>query len=258
MSTFNPVTPRFDGRVALVTGASSGIGRASAMAFARAGAQVVVADIDHSGGAKTVDLIEEMGGEAHFIATDVRHDDQVESLLHETVERFDRLDFAHNNAGVMRGLISLDECPEDLWDSIIDVNLKGMWLCLKYELRWMREQQHGSIVNTSSVLGLRGHAGSGPYVASKHGVIGLTRVAALECALDGIRVNAVCPSWIRTPPIDRMFTMLPDLEGHLTESEPVGRLGTPEEVADTVVWLCSDSASFITGHALVVDGGLSI
>ena len=246
------------GRVALVTGGASGIGRASALALARSGAIVTVADLDEEGGRETVELIAEAGGSACFVEADVGRGDQVATLIAGIVERHGRLDLAHNNAGMMAYGIPLDECPDDLWDTVLEVNLKGIWLCLKHEFRQMRRQRAGAIVNTSSVLGLRGSAGAAPYVASKHGVIGLTRVAALEGAPDGIRVNAVCPSWVRTPPLDIMMALTPQLESEFTRMAPLGRLGTPEEVADAVVWLCSDAASFVTGHALVIDGGLTV
>lgn len=245
-----------DGRVALVTGAASGIGRASAIALARVGARVVAADIEREGGEETVSLIIGGGGDARFVSVDVSQEADVESLIQDIVKTDGRLDCAVNNAGVLAYGISVDEHSEDLWNSTIDVNLKGTWLCMKHEIRQMRAQQNGTIVNMSSVLGLRGIAGSAAYVASKHGVIGLTRTAALECASDGIRVNAICPSWIRTPPIGFMMSFAPEIEEQFTSMTPLGRLGTPEDVANAVVWLCSDAAAFVTGHSLVIDGGM--
>lgn len=248
----------FTGQVALVTGGGSGIGRATALAFARAGARVVVADLDPEGGEETVSLITGLQEEAIFTRTDVSRAPDVEEMVRQTVERFGRLDCAHNNAGVMAGGIPLEEYTTELWDSIIAVNLTGTWLCMKHEITQMRSQRRGAIVNTSSVLGLRGFAGAAAYAASKHGIIGLTRVAAREGASAGIRVNAVCPSWIRTPPVELALAFDPGREEQLTAAEPLERLGTPEEVAAAVVWLCSDAASFITGHSLVIDGGLSV
>ncbi|HET7036464.1 MAG TPA: glucose 1-dehydrogenase [Thermomicrobiaceae bacterium] len=244
------------GRVALVTGAASGLGRASACAFARAGARVVVADIEPEGGAETVALIAAAGGEATFVLVDVRRAADVEAMISRTLDIYGRLDCAHNNAGMIAGDIALEEYTEDLWDAILGVNLKGIWLCLKHEIPLMRARGGGAIVNTSSVAGLRGDVGRAAYVASKHGVIGLTRVAALECAAAGIRVNAVCPGWVRTPPTEFMLAVIPGLEQQLMDQAPLGRICTAEEVAEAVVWLCSDAASFVTGHPLVIDGGL--
>lgn len=258
MSSADPAVLTFDGRVALVTGAASGIGRASALAFARAGARVVVADIDQEGGDETVALITESGGSAIYVRTDVSRSHEVEALIRRTVDQYGRLDYAHNNAGIIPYSMPIDEYPEDLWDSTIEVNLKGTWLCLKHEIRQMRSQGNGAIVNTSSVMGLHGQREAAAYVASKHGVVGLTRVAALECAPDKIRVNAVCPSWVHTPTITGLFALAPLLEERFTALEPMGRLGMPEDVANAVVWLCSDAAAFVTGHSLVIDGGLTV
>ena len=246
---------RLSGKVALVTGASSGIGRASALAFAREGAKVVVSDVNVDGGQETVRLIKGNSGEAIFVKTDVSQAAEVEALIRQTVAAYGRLDCAHNNAGVEGALVTTAEYTEEEWDRVLSINLKGAWLCLKYEIALMLSQRGGSIVNTASGLGLVGLAMYPAYVASKHGVIGLTKTAALECAKSGIRVNAICPGVIQTPMIDRVLTRHPQLAELLTATEPVGRLGKPEEIAEAAVWLCSDAASFVTGHAMAVDGG---
>ena len=249
------MTGRLSGKVALVTGASSGIGRASAIVFAREGAKVVVSDVSVDGGQETVYLIITNGGEAIFVKADVSQAAEVEALVGKTVSTYGRLDCAHNNAGVEGALVTTAEYTEAEWDRVISINLKGAWLCLKYEIVQMLSQGGGSIVNTASGLGLVGLAMYPAYVASKHGVIGLTKTAALEYAKSGIRVNAVCPGVIQTPMIDRVLTRHPQLAELLTATEPVGRLGKPEEIAEAAVWLCSDAASFVTGHAMAVDGG---
>lgn len=244
-------------KVALVTGGSSGIGRASALAFSTAGAKVVVADVTVDGGQETVAMIKKAGGEASFIETDVSKANEVEALVKQTVEIYGRLDCAHNNAGVEGTLSPLHESVEEVWDKVINVNLKGVWLCLKYQTLQMLKQGGGAIVNTASVAGLIGMQGTGIYSASKHGVIGLTKTAALEVAQANIRVNAVCPGAIDTPMVQRGFAQMPDIENIIVASHPIGRIGKPEEVAQTVVWLCSDAASFITGVAMPVDGGFT-
>jgi NAD(P)-dependent dehydrogenase (short-subunit alcohol dehydrogenase family) len=246
----------FHDRVALVTGASSGIGRASALAFARAGAKVVAADVTESGGSETVELIKAGGGKAVFIKTDVSKSSEVSSLIDQIVARFGKLDVAHNNAGIEGVMAATHECAEDNWDAIIDTNLKGVWLCLKYEIPQMLKQGFGAVVNTSSVAGLVGLKGCPAYAASKHGVIGLTKTAALEYAKAGIRINAVCPGLIRTPMIARHVKDDLQKETNLIGYQPLGRMGTPEEVAGAVLWLCSDAASYITGTAVQIDGGL--
>jgi NAD(P)-dependent dehydrogenase (short-subunit alcohol dehydrogenase family) len=246
----------FAGKVALVTGAASGIGRATALAFARAGARVIAADVDEAGGEETVRLVGAAGGEAVFVRTDVAHEEAVAGLVEAAVARFGRLDCAHNNAGREGTIGRLADCSREEWDGLLAVNLTGVWLCLKYEIAQMLRQGGGAIVNTSSTAGLKGSRTSPAYVASKHGVVGLTRKAALEYAADGIRVNAVCPAVVRTPLVERVFAVRPDLEATWRGAHPIGRFGTPEEVAAAVVWLCSDAAAFVTGHAMVVDGGM--
>ena len=247
---------RLEGKVVLVTGGSSGIGRASARACAREGARVMVADVTVEGGHDTVRLIQEAGGEAAFMQVDVTQAAAVAALIARTVEVYGRLDCAHNNAGI-EGTIGLTaDCTADNWDRVISVNLKGVWLCMKYEIPQMLQQGGGAIVNTASAAGLVGARGIPAYVASKHGVVGLTKTAALEYARAGLRVNAVCPGVIRTPMVERLLGDRPRAEARLRELEPVGRLGTPEEVAEAVVWLCSEAASFVTGHTMAVDGGM--
>ena len=246
----------FEGKVALVTGGASGIGRATAQLFARERAKVLVADVDIQGGEETVHVIKEAGGEAIFVKTDVSIPTDVEALVDKAVATYGRLDCAHNNAGIEREYTFPDlRHAEKTWDQVIDINLKGMWLSMKYEVVQMLKQGEGTIVNTSSIAGIVAVAERPAYVASKHGVIGLTKSIALEYATKGIRVNAVCPGFIDTPLMDRIYDKHPDLVGVAAEAVPIGRAGTPEEVAEAVVWLCSDRASFVTGHTMAVDGG---
>ena len=246
---------QLDGKVALITGAGSGIGRASALAFAREGAKVAVADIVVEGGEETVRMVKEAGGEAFFIKVDVANAADVEAMVNAVVDTYGRIDCAYNNAGIEGRLASTDEYPEDVFDKVIDINLTGVWLCMKYELPHMLKQGSGAIVNTASGAGLIGVAGMSAYVASKHGVVGLTKTAALEYAKSGIRVNSVCPGLIQTPMVERITADQPQLGEALVAAEPVGRTGKPEEIAESVVWLSSDAASFVTGHAMSVDGG---
>ncbi len=250
------MTQSLKDKVALVTGGSSGIGRASALAFAREGARVVVADIAVAGGEETVRMIRAAGGESIFVRTDVSRATEVEAMVNRAVETYGRLDCAHNNAGVEESPQNTTaDCTEEDWDRIVTINLKGVWLCLKYEIPQMLRQGSGAIVNTASIFGMVSMAKRPAYTASKHGVVGLTKTAALDCAGAGIRVNAVCPGIIHTPMVERVWVGSPEAEAQTKAMEPVGRLGTPEEVAEAVVWLCSDAASFITGHPLAVDGG---
>jgi NAD(P)-dependent dehydrogenase (short-subunit alcohol dehydrogenase family) len=245
---------RFEGRVALVTGGASGIGRATALAFAREGAKVAIADINVAGSHETLSLIRELGGETVFVRTDIAQADQVEKMVNEVVKTYGRLDCAFNNAGIVGKPSSAVECTEENWDLVISVNLKGVCLCLKYEIPHMLKQGHGAIVNMSSVVGLIGIKKNVAYVASKHAVVGLTKALALECAQTGIRINTVCPGFVRTPILS--LDRIPESESGYVSMEPMGRLGRPEEVAEAVVWLCSDAASFVTGHSMSVDGGL--
>jgi NAD(P)-dependent dehydrogenase (short-subunit alcohol dehydrogenase family) len=244
-------------KIILVTGGSSGIGKACALAFSRAGAIVtIVADINQEGLDQTVS---EMEGEGLSIRLDVSKPDQVKNLIDEVVRKYGRIDCAVNNAGVEGTLAPTTECTEENWDKVLSINLKGIWLCMKYEIPQMLKQGSGSIVNMSSVLGLVGLPGYPAYVASKHGVVGLTKTAALEFAKTGVRINAVCPGAVRTPLMNRMINDNPGVisEELLVSLEPIGRVATPEEVADAVVWLSSAKASYVTGIALPLDGGLT-
>jgi len=243
-----------EARVALVTGASSGIGKATAYAFAREGYSLVLADVQEPQGHEVASECQREGGSARFIACDVADEESVRNLIAEIVSGFGRLDVAFNNAGIEGDLAPTGECSKDNFDRVIAVNLRGVFLCMREELRQMTSQETGGvIVNTSSIAGLVGFGGIPAYVASKHGVIGLTKNAALEYAQRNIRVNAICPGAIETPMLDRLMTTVP--RETVVRGEPIGRLGTPEEIASAVLWLCSPSASFMTGQALTVDGG---
>ncbi|MEU6709620.1 glucose 1-dehydrogenase [Streptomyces wuyuanensis] len=243
-------------KVAIITGAARGIGRSSAVHFARHGARLLLADLDSEPGEEVAELVRREGGEAAFVRTDVSDAQDVEALVATALQLYGRLDCAFNNAGIDGEASPLSESSEENWDLVTAVDLKGVWLCLKYELRAMVQQGGGSIVNAASAAGTVGlDYGLSAYVAAKHGVIGLTRAAALEYATQGIRVNAVCPGTVRT-------TMLDDAirDGIVTEEgaaslQPMRRLGKPKEIARAAAWLCSDQASFITGHAMAVDGG---
>ena len=246
---------RLAGKIALVTGGGMGIGRACAMAFAREDAAVVVTDIQSSEGQETVKMINKAGGEAFFIKADVSNSAEVERLINKTVETYGRLDYAHNNAGIIGTNDLITDITPENWDQVININLKGVWLCMKYEILQMVKAGGGAIVNTASNLGLVGMERRSAYSASKHGIVGLTKVAALEFGKANIRVNAVCPGTIRTPLVDKILTENPQREAWLINRHPIGRLGTPEEIAEAVIWLCSDESSFATGLIMSVDGG---
>ena len=249
------MTKDFEGKVALVTGGTSGIGRETAILFAKAGAKVVVAGRREAEGQETAELIRAAGADGLFVKTDVSKAAEVEALIKNTAERFGRLDVAFNNAGTEGVWVPIARQSEADWDRTIEINLKGVWLCLKYEIRQMLKQGGGgAIVNMSSVTGLIGTAGAAAYSASKHGVIGLTKSAALETAKSGIRVNAVCPAVIETPMGERLFGS-PAAHKFVLGCHPIGRFGKPMEIAEAVVWMCSDRASFMTGQSLVLDGG---
>ena len=240
------------GKVALVTGGGSGIGRQACLVFAREGARVVVCDVAVEGGEETVGQIEQAGGQATFIRADVAQAAEVEALVAKTVETYGRLDCAYNNAGIAGRTARVADDSEQNWERILAINLKGVWLCLKYEIAHMLTQGGGAIVNTASDAGLIGLRRAGAYVASKHGVVGLTKTAALEYAKANIRVNAVCPGPIDTPMLREASERVIDA---MATAQPNGRLGQPREIAEAAVWLCSDAASFVTGHPMPVDGG---
>jgi len=244
-----------EGKAALVTGGGSGLGRASAIALARAGATVTVADVDEQGGKETAALVsEEAGGDADFVRADVTQADEVEAMVDKAVARWGHLDCALNNAGTTGVSAPTADYTLDDWNRAIALNLTGVFLCLKYELPAMLERG-GAIVNMASGAGLVGFPGLPAYVASKHGVVGLTRAAALEYASQGVRVNAICPGSTRTPMLEGFMGGDEQVERMMTRAVPLGRLGRPEEIAEAVVWLCSDAASFVVGHSLAVDGG---
>ena len=245
----------FKGKVSLITGGSYGIGRTTAIAFANAGAQVVIADIESNN--ETLRAIRQAGTEPVFMQCDVSKADQVQSMIQEIIKKFGRLDFAFNNAGIEGDNGPLQECSLENWDRVLNVNLRSVFLCMKEQIPLMRSQGSGVIVNCASVAGMMGFTNLPAYVASKHGVIGITRAAALENAKQGIRINAICPGVIRTPMVERVTKGDPEVEASYTAMEPVGRMGEPNEIASAVLWLCSPDASFVTGAAIPVDGGMT-
>lgn len=246
----------FDGKVALVTGGASGIGRATVEQLAAAGARVVVADLDDVQGVGVADAVNASGGEAVFVRTDVAVPDEVEAMVAATLDRFERLDVAVNNAGRPGTYAALTDQTLEDWERTLAVNLTGTFLCLRAEIGAMVAAGGGAIVNVASAAGLMGFAHLPAYVASKHGVIGLTKSVALEFARSGIRVNAVCPGNVRTQMLEGFAGGDEQTLQGMGRMQPIGRLGTPQEVAEAIVWLCSDAASFVTGHAMAVDGGV--
>ena len=248
----------YTGKVAFITGAGNGIGRATALAFARKGANVVVADVLQQGNQETAQKIEDFGGRVLAVKCDVTKTEDVKTALDKTIETFGRLDFAFNNAGVEQKKAPIAEIAEEEWDRIVDTDLRGVFLCMKYEIPLLIKQGGGAIVNTSSGAGIIGIKSGAAYTAAKHGVIGLTRAAALDYASQNIRINAVAPGYIDTPMMDRFTGGTAEGREQVISQEPIGRAGQPEEIANAVVWLCSDASSFVVGHALVVDGGQTV
>jgi NAD(P)-dependent dehydrogenase (short-subunit alcohol dehydrogenase family) len=248
----------YTGKVAFVTGAANGIGRATALAFARQGASVIIADVSEGGNEETARMIREFGGRALAVRCDVAEAREIRAALDKAVQAFGRVDAAFNNAGIEQPITPAVDITEEAWDRIVNINLRGIFLCMKYEIPLMLKQGGGVIVNTSSGAGIKGFAGQAAYAASKHGVVGLTKSAALDYAHVKIRINAVCPGIIATPMMHRFTGGTHEGEQRVIAQEPVGRMGTPEEIASAVVWLCSGSASFVTGHAMVVDGGQTV
>jgi NAD(P)-dependent dehydrogenase (short-subunit alcohol dehydrogenase family) len=249
---------RFEQKIALVTGSGSGIGRASAVAFAREGAKVVISCRGTVCGEETVRLIKDAGGEAIYVQCDVARSADVQRLVDTTVSTYGGLDVALNNAGTLNEFMKTAELNEAEWDRVMNINLRGAWLCMKYEIPHMIGRKGSAIVNISSLTGIGGRPFVAAYVASKHGLIGLTRTAALEYAGDGIRINAICPGLIETNLMAPIFEPMPDIRRQMISQIPMGRSGQPEEIAEAVLWLCSEAASFVTGHVLVVDGGETI
>ncbi|MEM7656375.1 MAG: glucose 1-dehydrogenase [Bacteroidota bacterium] len=248
---------QFTDQVALVTGAASGIGRATALAFAKAGAKVVVSDIQEAAGQETVASIEAAGGEASFAKTNVANQEEVIQLIRQTVEKYGRLDIGVNNAGIGGEMAKLAETSVDSYHKVMAVNVDGVFFGMQEQLKQMLAQGSGSIVNVSSVAGLRGLANSSAYTASKHAVLGLTKAASVEYARKNIRINAVCPVFTRSAMFDSMFTYDPSLEEKLKRVIPMRRYGQPEDIAQAILWLCSSESSFVTGQCISLDGGLT-
>ena len=249
---------QFEGKVAIVTGAAHGIGRAACTMFAEHGARVVAADIDETAGEETVAIVRATGGEAVFVRTDVSQPAEVERMVDTAIREFGRLDFAHNNAGIAGSGVPIPDYPIEDWNRGIGVMLSGVFLGMKYEIPRILEQGGGAIVNTSSGAGLIGFPGMCAYVAAKHGVVGLTKTAALEYATQNIRINSICPGTARTKMVDDWLAGDPGNEAEVAGFHPIGRIADPREIAELVIWLCSDAASFMLGAAIPIDGGYTI
>jgi NAD(P)-dependent dehydrogenase (short-subunit alcohol dehydrogenase family) len=246
---------RYAGKVTFVTGAASGIGRATALAFAQAGASVVVADVADEENEQTASLIEASGGRALALRCNVTRSEDVKAALDQAIDAFGRLDYAFNNAGVEQPVKEAADITEQEWDRILDISLRGVFLCMKHEIPLMLNHGGGVIVNTSSGAGVKGFKGQAAYAAAKHGVIGLTKSAALDYAQANVRINAICPGIIDTEMMQRFTARTPERRAAVIAQEPIGRMGTPEEIAAAVLWLCSDAAAFVVGHAMIIDGG---
>ena len=245
-----------DGKVAVITGAGSGIGRATAKIFAREGAKLLIADVVEQAGLETLNALKDAGAAAIFMKVDVSKPNEVEAMAAKAVETYGRIDCAFNNAGIEGEGALTHKCSDENWHRVLSINLTGVWLCMKAEIAQMLKQGGGgAIVNTSSMAGLVGSVGGPAYVAAKHGVVGLTKTAALEYGRQGIRVNAVCPGPIRTPMMQRIMRGSEEMEQKFIRSEPLKRFGEPEEIGETVAWLCSERASYVTGLPMPVDGG---
>ncbi len=252
------MTEQLKEKIALITGGSSGIGRATAQVFSREGARVVIADINVGSGVETANKITDAGGEALFIETDVSKSTEVAALIETIIERYGRLDCACHSAAIMGDMVPVNDYDEETWDRVIDTNLKGTWLCMKHEIPHMLKQGEGCIVNTTSASGVMGGGRHRcAYAASKGGIVSLTKGAASEYAELGLRINAICPSHARTPMLEQFFELRPELESDFVSQLPMGRIAAPEEVAEANLWLCSDASSFVCGHILTVDGGFS-
>lgn len=248
----------FENKVVLITGASSGIGRAAAIAFAKEGAKLLLADVNAEGGGETVNLVQALGADASYITCDVSHEGEVKTMIDAAIHRYGALDVAVNNAGLGGSIAPVHMQESSVFDAVMNVNVKGVWLCMKYEVPLMRQNEKGgSIVNIASVAGLLGFPNNSPYCASKHAVIGLTKAVALEVASKGLRVNALCPSYTNTPMVSALLEEQPRLTENVQQASPMRRLGTPEEIAEAILWLASPKASFVNGVALAADGGLT-
>lgn len=246
---------RLDDKVALITGGSSGIGEAAARLFAAEGAKVIIADVNAKGSEQTVQTIRDAGGQAHFVQTDIAQAADVEALVGRIVALHGRLDCAYNNAGILGEIVSFVDSDEATWDNTIRTNLKGTYLCMKYEISQMLKQGGGAIVNTTASAAIKGSPHRSAYAASKAGIISISKSAAMEYAEYGLRINVICPSHTRTPMLKTFFELRPELEASFIAQAPMGRIAAPEEVAEGALWLCSDASSFVTGHVLAVDGG---